>query len=325
MTKNKLVADILYEVADLLEIQNVQWKPRAYRDAAQNIETLSESIEEIYEKGKLYEIAGIGENIGKKIEEIIKTGKLKYLKELKKQTPIDIKSLRSIEGVGPKTIAILYKKLNIKNAKDLKKAAEENKLQKIKGFGEKTEQKILSFMSYKKKSSDRMPLARALSIAEKIVSAIKRYCDRVEVAGSIRRREETIGDVDILATSKNPRKAIDAFTNLSYTKKVITKGKKRSTIILNDGTQVDLYIMDKESFGPALLYFTGNKMHNIILRKIAIKKGYKLNEYGLMKAGKNIAKTEKNVYAKLGLRYIPPEMRKGKGEIEKAMKIRAMR
>ena len=318
MTRNQEVVRILNLIADLLEIQEVDFKPRAYRQAALSIESLSEPIEDVYKEGKLEELPGIGKHIAGKIAEIIETGKLKYLEQLKREVPVDVESLTQIEGLGPKKISRLYKELNIKNREDLKVAAEHHKLQKLPGFGEKSEQAILQALSFT--ATQRMLLPQAIATANQIVEGIQIYCEKIDIAGSLRRRKETIGDIDILATAKNPVMATKAFTSLPFVKKILVSGTTKSSVLLKDNTHADLRIVDKKVYGAALQYFTGNKDHNIATRKIAIKKGYKLSEYGLFKGKNIIAATEEEIYQKLGMQYLPPELRENMGEIEAALK-----
>ncbi len=325
--KNTEVSEILYRVADFLELQDeIRFKFLAYRKAARTIESLSSDIADIYKKGgikALEEIPSVGKGIAESIEEILKTGKLKYLEDLKKKTPIDVENLVNIEGLGPKRIGVLYKKLKVRNVNDLEKAAKEGKIKKLDGFGDKAEENIIKAVEFAKVSKKRFVLGliwpQILELENKI-KAVKEV-ERVEICGSARRRKETIGDLDILAISSNPNKVIDAFTKLNLVKRVISKGSTKSTVIINSNMQVDLRVLDKKSFGAAMQYFTGNQNHNIKLRKIAISKGYKLSEYGLFKGKKIIASDdEKEIYKSLGLQYIEPEIREDSGEIELALK-----
>ena len=204
MSSNKLISEILEEIADLLEVMNVQWKPRAYKTASVSIESLSEPIEDLYKQGgikKIMEIPGIGEHIAQKIEEIIKTGKSTYLSKLKKEMPVDVENMRQIEGMGHKTIALLYKNLKIKNVADLKKAAKEGKIKKIKGLGQKTEDAILNATENRAKIEGRMLLSQADATAQQVITKIEMFCNKIDVCGSLRRGKETVGDIDLLATS----------------------------------------------------------------------------------------------------------------------------
>jgi len=339
--KNIEVAELLNELADYLEFANEPFKIRAYRKAALVIEGLSEDVEQVWNENRLEELPGIGEGIAKKIDEFLKTGKLKYLEDLKKKTPVDVEGLGKIEGIGPKTMLKLYRQLKVKTVNDLEKAAKQGKIQDIAGLGPVVEQNILKSIEFAKKSKERVPLGFALASAEEVVRMLKtlKEVERVGVAGSTRRMKETIGDIDILATLKpeknkvflgpenskdflgNPEKVIDFFAKMPNAADVLAKGATKSSVRLKEGIQVDLRVLDDKIFGAALLYFTGSKEHNILLRRIAIEKGLKLSEYGLFdrKTGKLVAsKTEDEVYKKLGMDYIEPEMREDEGEIELA-------
>ena len=321
--KNLEVAKLLYEIADLLEIKGVEWKPRAYRRAAQNIETLSEDIEKLHKEGKIREIPGVGEHIGEKIEEFLKTGKLKYYEDLKREIPSTIEKLMQIPEIGPKTAKLIYDKLKIKRLNDLKRYVLRHKIRAIKGLGIKTEDIILRGLKNLESREKRFLLGQIYPIAKDIEEELNslRYVKKAVVAGSLRRMKETIGDVDILVSSSNPGKVMDFFTKMEEVKEIIAKGVTKSSVKLNNNLQVDIRVVNDNVFGSALQYFTGSKQHSISLRKVAIKKGYKLSEYGLFKGKKNVvSKTEEDVYKRLGLRYIEPELREDTGEIEAALK-----
>ena len=323
---NEEICKILRELSIFYEIKDIEFKSRAIDKALHNIEALDKNLKDIYlEKGidGLKEIPGIGQGIAERIEEILKTGTLLEYEKYKKEIPIDIENLIKIEGVGPKTIAALWQRLKIKNVDELEKAAKEHKICKLERFGEKSEQKILKGIEFYKSSGQRF----LLGFIEPTVLEIKEYLQgfkevkKIEIAGSFRRRKETIGDVDILVVSNEPEKVVEKFLKMKNIAYVYAKGDTKCSIKLENGLDVDLRIVEEKSFGAALMYFTGSKEHNIELRQIAIKKGYKLNEYGLFKDEKFIAgKTEEEVYAKLGLEWIPPELREAKGEIVAAQK-----
>jgi DNA polymerase (family 10) len=317
--KNQLVAQILNEVADMLDMQGVEFKPRAYRRAARTIESLAEPIEQVYAEGKLEDLPGVGEAIAKKIGEIIETGSLKYRDELKAKTPIDLEGILAVEGIGPKTAGLLFKSLGIRSLDDLERAAKEHKIREIKRLGPKTEENILSSIDLAKSKKVRTLLGDAFPVAEEICRHL-RTVGKAEAAGSLRRMKETIGDIDILATSLHSVLLSEAFTNMSGVRKILEKGETKSSIILESNLQVDLRIVDEQSFGSALMYFTGSKDHNIALRKLAISKGLKLSEYGLFKGNERVAgRTEEEVYKRLGLDYIPPELREDHGEVDAAI------
>lgn len=324
--KNLEIARLLRMMALYLEMKGIPFKPQAYERAAYSIESLDENIEEFVKKvGKegLKNLPGVGESIAEKIIEFLKTGQIKELEELKKEVPVDIETLSSIEGVGPKTIYKLYKALGIRTLEDLEKACREHKIRRLPGFGAQSEEKILKGIEFFKQGSKRFVLGFIIPIVESLVNYLKEHPDIKEVvpAGSYRRRKETVGDIDILAISKNPEKVMDYFVSFPEVEHIYAKGPTKTMVRLKIGLDVDLRVVEKESFGAALAYFTGSKDHNIQMRELAIKKGWKLNEYGLFdKNGKRIAgETEEEIYEKLGLQWIPPELRENQGEIQFAL------
>jgi DNA polymerase (family 10) len=319
--KNFQLAKIFSEMAFLLEMEDIQFKPKAYQKATQTIAVLTTDIEKIYQENNLEQIPGVGEGIAKKIEEFIKTGKIKEYEKLKKQCPVDLENLTAIEGLGPKMIKILYKKLKIKNLNELEKKARAGKIRNLDGFGKKTEQNILKGIKFVRKSKGRFLLGFILPIIKEIENKLSKLkeVEKISLAGSVRRQKETIGDADILIASTEPKKVMDYFVKMPGVIKIWGKGKTKSSVRLNENFDIDLRVVEKKSFGSALQYFTGSKEHNILLRRIAIEKKYKLNEYGLFQGKKCIAsKTEKDIYKKLGLDYIEPELREANGEIEAA-------
>ncbi|HLD40438.1 MAG TPA: DNA polymerase/3'-5' exonuclease PolX [Candidatus Nanoarchaeia archaeon] len=321
--KNQLIVKILNNIADILELQEVAFKPIAYRRAAQSIEALSENIEAVYERGELEEISGVGRNIAEKIAEIIETGKLKYYERLKKEVKVDVEQLNQIPSLGPKKIKVLYQKLGVKDLKDLEKVLKQHKVRDLEGFGEKTEETLSHGIELLKKRPSRFLYIHALPMVEMVKKNLERhdFVKKVEVAGSFRRGKETVGDLDFLAVSSQPKKVMDVFTSMKEVKEVLAKGETKSSIRLSNGLQVDLRVVTEKEFGAALLYFIGSKEHNVELRKLALKKGWTLNEYGLttLKENKWIAgRTQEEIYQKLGLRFIEPELRENRGEIEAA-------
>ena len=324
--RNPELAQIFREIALYLEMQGVQFKPRAYEKVAYALEAVEDPVTEIYQRGglkALREIPGVGEAIGEKIEEIIKTGKLRYYEQLKRETPVDIRGLTAIEGVGPKSVKVLYENLGIKDVSDLERAARAGKIRGLPHFGEKMEQKILKGIEFLKQGSGRFPLGTALPLITEIEARLRARPEvsEVVVAGSIRRRKETVGDADILAISRKPEKVMDFFVSMPEVMHVHGKGKTKTMVKLENGMDVDLRVVEQESFGAALNYFTGSKDHNVALRRIAQEKGLKLNEYGLFRGSRRIAgRTEEEIYRALGLSFIPPEMREDQGEIEAAKK-----
>ncbi len=323
--RNKEVAEKFYELAKMAELAGENpFKVRAYVEAARRIENLTVPIEELAAQDKLTQIKGIGASIAEKIKQYLNTGKIEKLEELKKKIPETLFEIEKIPGMGAKRAKILYEKLGIKTVEDLKHAAEKGLIRTLPGFGEKTEKKILEGLnSMKDKTVDRILLGIALPLAEGIVEKLKENSpvDKILICGSIRRMKETIGDIDILVTSKNPGKVMDAFVNLPEVKEILIKGETKTSILTFENLQVDLRVVEPGSFGAAIQYFTGSRQHNIHLRELAIKKGLKINEYGVfdLNTNKKIAgETEESVYEALGLQWIPPEMREDRGEIELA-------
>jgi len=317
--KNRQVARILYEIAELLDLEGVQFKPRAYRRAAQAVESCSAPIEELAAEGKLSELPGVGQAIARKIEEIVQTGRLTYHEELKVKLPVDLFALTQVDGVGPKTAKLLYEELEVRSLDDLEAAAREGKIRGIKGLGEKTEGKILRGLAEARGVERRELLGYALPLARGLCNRLMEtgLFARLEPAGSLRRGQETIGDLDILAVSGKPEEAARAFVSLPDVEEILAQGAKKSSVRLSGGFQVDLRIVPEESFGSALQYFTGSKSHNIRLRERAVAQGYKLNEYGLFdKREKRLAgESEEGIYEALELAYIPAELREDEGEI----------
>ncbi len=323
---NSEIAKIFREIADILEVREIPHKPQAYRRAALALEGLEEDVADIYAKGgkrALEEIPGIGKSLAEKIEEFLLSGKIKKYEELKKELPVNLEELTQVEGLGPKRVYVLYKKLGIKNLEDLEKAAKEHKIAKLEGFGPKSEENILQGIEFLKKSKGRIPLGVVYPIVQKVKKVLSNLKEvkKIEVVGSFRRRKETVGDIDILVVTSNPEKVMDVFCSLEGVVKVWGRGPKKASVHMKEGFDMDLRVTDKESFGASLQYFTGSKAHNIAVRKIAISKGLKLNEYGLFKGEKKIAgATEEEIYQKLGMQVPPPEIREDQGEVELALK-----
>ena len=323
--KNKDVAEILYEIANILDIKGeIFFKTRAYRMAAQKIEVLDEKIDDLVDQKRLTDIEGIGQAISKKITELVETGKLKYYEDLKKEIPQGVLDMLKISGLGPRKISALYKKLEIRNIEQLKSACKKGKLRNLDGFGEITEKNILRGIKMLEKTSGRALLNVAYEDGRKYIEFLEgcKEIKRLSLAGSLRRRKETIGDLDILASSEKPKIVMDYFVDYENVKRVLLKGSTKTSVILNDDLQVDLRVVSDESFGAALQYFTGSKEHNVKMRSIAIKNGYKLNEYGLFEKDTEkyiVGKDEEEIYKKLGLSFIPPELRENRGEIETAL------
>ncbi len=341
--KNREVVKLLQEIGQLLELKGENpFRVRSYEKAAQNVASLSEPIEKLVTNDRLQTVPGIGEGIAKKIKEYLETGKLKYFEELKEAFPEGLLEIMSVPGVGPKTAKTLYEELGIKSLSQLEKAAREHRLSELRRLGEKTEENIVRGIETVRKGGERILLSQALFLAKPIMEELKECpgIKDVDLAGSIRRKKETIKDIDILCTAKKSDAVMNKFVSLPQVKEILAQGETKSSVILDEGIQVDLRVIKPESYGAALMYFTGSKDHNIALRELGRKKGYKINEYGLFKVGKTsggvsarakaargarpakeirvAGRSEEEVYGKLGLQYIPPEIREASGEIEMA-------
>ncbi|MCW3130241.1 MAG: DNA polymerase/3'-5' exonuclease PolX [Methanophagales archaeon] len=322
------MARIFDEIADILEVKGENpFRIRAYRRAARTIETLAQDLKVIAERGgvsELKKIPGVGEGIAKKIVEIAKTGDCKKHKELMQEVPAGLLELLAIPRIGPKTIAKMYKELGIKNVEELEEAAKVHKLEGLPGLGAKVEENILKGIEQYRRYKGRTLLSKALPYAESIVTELKKLdaVDKITIAGSLRRMRETIGDIDILVVSKRPKEVMDSFTNLDGVEDVVAKGETKSSIVLK-GMEVDLRVVDAASFGAAAHYFTGSKHHNIRIRELGVKRGLKINEYGIFRGDEKIGgEEEEDVFKNVGVAYIPPELREDRGEIEAAKENR---
>ena len=320
---NRAVADIFYSLADFLDMDDVAFKPQSYRKAAYAVESLDQQVWEIYKTGgkkALEQIPGVGAGIAGKIEELLIKGKVMDYERLYKKMPIHLTELRRIEGIGPKTIKVLYKKLGVRDLASLKKAAASGQIKKLARFGAKSEEKILKGIDFFEVSHGRFFIGEVLPLARSLVKRMAAHKDieRIEYAGSIRRFEETVGDIDLLAVAKNSKPVMDFFTKFPEVRHIYAKGLTKTAVRLSNGIDVDLRVIPPESYGAALQYFTGSKDHNVILRKAAIAKGLKLNEYGLFRGKKQVAgETEESIYRALGFKTPIPELRQGRCELEK--------
>ena len=318
------MARIFDEIADIFEVKGENpFKIRAYRRAARTIETLTQDLKVIAERGginELKKIPGVGEGIAKKILEIAETGDCKKHIELKQEVPSGVLELLAIPRVGPKTIAKVHDELGICSIADLEEAARSHKLKKLPGLGAKVEENILKGIAQYRSYKGRVLLSEALPRAESIVTELKKLdaVAKITIAGSLRRMRETIGDIDILVVSKRPRDIMNAFTSLDGVEDIVAKGDTKSSIILK-GIDVDLRVVAETAFGAAAHYFTGSKHHNIRIRELGMKQGLKINEYGIFRGDERIGgEDEADVFASVGLAYIPPELREDRGEIEAA-------
>ena len=324
--QNREIGRCLREFSIFFEMEGVDFKPRAFEKAALAVEALDRPVEQIYSEGgtkALQQIPSIGQGIAERIEELLKTGQCRELEKLRHKTPVDVIELALIEGLGPQKIHALYKTLKVKNVDDLEKAARAGKIHALPHFKEKSEQNILQGIDFYRQAVARHPIGTVLDIAESIQNRLcaVRGVTHVAIAGSIRRRKETIGDFDVLIASAHPDDAVRAFVELPEVAHVYAKGRTKTLVRLENGMDADLRIVPAKSFGAALLYFTGSKAHNIAIRRIAQDRKLKLSEYGLFRGRKMIAGlTENQVYEALDLPFIPPELREDTGEVEAARK-----
>lgn len=330
MDKEK-VAEILTEIGVLLELKGENpFKTRAYVNAARTLEGLAEPLRKLIEEERLGEIKGIGEALQQKITELVTTGRLKYYEELKASVPPGLVEMLGIPGVGPKKVKALHDKLGIESIEQLEAACRAGQVATLDGFGEKTQAKILEGIQFKRTYASRHHLDVALSAAEPILESLRNHPDviRCSTGGSLRRWRETIGDIDFLVSTRKPAEVIAFFTTQPGVISVSAKGDTKASVILQGGLQADLRVVTDTEYPFALLYFTGSKEHNIVMRQRAIQRGLRLNEYGLFRSKEETrdpqllvhCQTEEDVFVELGLAYIPPELREDHGEFNRAEK-----
>jgi len=334
MTRNEEIARLLEEFADRLDAKDVDYKPRAYRDAAESVREYPEPVEQLAFVGPeaVAEIEHVGDAISAKIVEYVETGEIAELEELRAAVPADFDELMRVEGVGPKTVAALYEALGIEDLDDLEAAAEAGEIRTVEGFGPKTEENILENIDFARAAHERQLLGDARPLADEIVAylAAADAVERVETAGSIRRWRPTIGDVDVLAAGERPAAVVAAFTDWPEADVEIEAGTNKASVRSGD-VRVDLRVVAPAEFGSALQYFTGSKAHNVTLRQVALDRDLKMNEYGVFdvsdvadpdagqRVGERVAgETEESMYAALDLPWIPPELREDRGEVEAA-------
>jgi DNA polymerase (family 10) len=334
MSRNDEVANRLEEFADLLEAKDVEYKPRAYRDAAENVRGHTVAIETLAGEGEeaVAEIEAVGDAISSKIVEYLDTGEIEELEDLREELPVEMDALTRVEGVGPKTVAKLYDALEIQTLDNLEAAAEAGEIQTVKGFGQKTEQNILDNIDFAREAHERQLLSAAVPQGDAITDYLDEHAavERCALGGSIRRWRPTVGDVDVLAASAEPEMVVDLFTDWPRGTSVIEAGTGKASIRVED-VRVDLRVVDPAEFGAALQYFTGSKDHNVAVRNRAIDRDLKVNEYGVFdvsdvadpdadqRAGERIAgETEEGVYEALDMNWVPPELRENRGEVERA-------
>lgn len=328
---NEEIARLLDEIGDMLDlIGESTFRVRAYHTAASSIRGLTRSIASIYQEGgvkALDEIPGVGSHTAQRLEQLITTGHLPYYEDLKKKIPEQLTELLEIPGLGPKKAKKIYDTLGITTRDELVKAIQENKLEGIPGFGKKTAENILRGIRQYEKMHERILLSDAYPIAHEMVEILRRqpFVDRVDMAGSLRRMKETVGDIDLLASSNEPMRVMNFFTAMPQVAYTLAKGETKSSIIVKNGLQMDLRVVSPDQYGAAIQYFTGSKPHNIHLRDIAKARSLKINEYGVfdVATGDRLAgRTEEEVYGILGMDTPPPMIREDKGEIEAAMEHR---
>ncbi len=321
--QNVEIAQLFEELADLLEIQGANvFRLRAYRNAARSLESMTASITDLVEQGQsLTELPGIGKDLAEKLVTIVQTGELPQLNELRSEVPAGVVQMLRIPGLGPKRVAQLFKELNLTTLEALKAAAEGGEISKLKGFGAKTTQMILEGLELIAQAGNRYYLADMQPSVEDIVKTLGALpcVEQVSAAGSFRRRKETVGDLDVLATSTDHAAVMDALAGHALVEKVLARGETKQRVRLRSGIELDLRVVPNESYGAAMQYFTGSKEHNIVIRRRAQERGLKVNEYGVFRDEQYVAgRTEEDVYAAVGLPFIPPELRENRGEIERA-------
>lgn len=322
---NADIAGMFNRVADLLELQGANpFRIRAYRRAARSIADLPQSAASLVESGAdLSERAGIGADLAGKITEIVRTGHCPVLEQLEREFPAGLVELMNIEGLGPKRVMLLHRELKINDPEDFRRAAKAKKIQNLRGFSEKLEQKILHALEARGTQEKRFKWITADEVARPLIAWLQNIegVKKAVVAGSYRRRKDTVGDLDIVVTCTKNSPVMDRFIKHEDVAEIVSHGTTRATVILKNGLQVDIRVIPDVSYGAALYYFTGSKPHNIAVRTMAVKKGLKINEYGVFKGNKRIAgRTEKEIFAAVGLPHIEPELRENSGEIEAAQK-----
>ncbi|MHB0938823.1 MAG: DNA polymerase/3'-5' exonuclease PolX [Armatimonadota bacterium] len=322
MVTNYDVGRIFLEMAEALELRGEDpFRIRAYQNAARTVLSQSEPLQEIRARGELQALEGIGERMAAKIEEILDTGHLRQHDELMREFPPGVMELLRVPGIGPRTAETLYEELSITNIDELERAAQEGRIHQLRGFGKKTEENILQNIERTRRTTARVPLARAYPMAQQIMAELKRTAPvaEIEAAGSLRRMREDVGDIDILVTSDAPGEVMAAVTRLAEVQRIIATGPTKTTILTNIGLQVDVRAVAPENFGAALQYFTGSKAHNVKLRTLAVRQGYKLSEYGIFRTDTDErigGRDEEDMYRPLGILMYPPELREDRGEIE---------
>ncbi len=321
---NDTVEETLTEYADLLSILTEDpYKPRSYEKAARSVGGYPDDLAGMDRK-QILKIPNVGASIGEKIEEVVRTGTFEALEELRAQIPPGVRGMIAIPGLGPKKAIVLYRDLGIADVEDLRRAVDEGRLADLKGFGAKTEENIRRGIERLSQAEERVLASVAMDLANELIERIgsRRDVRKIDYAGSLRRMAETIGDLDLLVAGDHAGAVMDAFASDRVVERVLAKGESKTSVLTRQGMQVDLRVVPRDAWGAAMIYFTGSKPHNIRIREMAVRKGLKLNEYGLFKAKSGdliVAETEEEVYAKLGLSWIPPTLREDRGEVEAAL------
>ncbi|HYK93732.1 MAG TPA: helix-hairpin-helix domain-containing protein [Thermoplasmata archaeon] len=321
MTTNQELVEIFRSIADILDLEGERFKPEAYRRAARSIESLAEDIRRVAERKELDQIPGVGAAIGEKIQEYLRDGKIAYYERVQREVPAGALEIMRLPGVGPKTARRFLVEFGIEGPQELSAAIDAGRFRDAKGFGARKLELLKQALGAGQPTGRRRPLLEGWTIARTLVEALRAHApvDQIEVAGSLRRRRESVGDLDILVTSRDPPAVLDAFGRLPAVRRVTLRGTTKETVIVESELQVDLRVVDPESFGAALQYFTGSKDHNVHLRTIARDRGLKVNEYGVFRGDERVAgRTEEEVYGALDLPWIPAEMREDHGEVELA-------
>jgi DNA polymerase/3'-5' exonuclease PolX len=323
MSTNSDAADAFREIADLLDVLGERFKPEAYRRASRSLDSLTEDLRAIAQRDELRSIPGVGDAIEEKIREFLSTGRIDYLERLRKEIPPGLLEILRLPGLGPKTARRFWVELGIEGPAELATAIDAGRLSGVKGFGPKKIEQIRAALAAAKGSapSARMPIETAYPIAHRLLEGLRAAAavEQLEVAGSFRRCRETVGDLDLLVTSAEPENVFEVFSHLPEVREVRLRGPTKETVLLGNGLQVDLRVVEPAAFGAALLYFTGSKDHNVHLRTIARDRGLKINEYGIFRGDDRVGgRTEEEMYAALDLEWVPPEIREDRGEVDQA-------
>ena len=325
--RNEDVITMLNTLADMLEIKGEsRFRVNAYRDAARHLENLGEDISVVTSEGRLRSIPGIGDAIASKIQEMNDTGHMAYYERLRQDVPESLLALLQVPGLGPRKVKLLYESLGVRDISDLQQAIADGRVAGLPGMGVKTVENLKREIERWKERGRRVPLGVALPLVEEIIASLRsrgNAVSRADSAGSVRRRRDTIGDLDVLVASDRPNVVLDSFVGLDLVQEVVGRGDTKASILSHRQQQVDLRVVPPDSWGAALQYFTGSKQHNVRLREMAVRRGWRLNEYGLFDAASDrclASAEEEDIYSQLGLAWIPPELREDAGEIEAARK-----